>query len=134
MHELGSINLTHSLVPMGFFIMGIRWILHKKDGQTVTSNWDSNDISFRKNWSEDITSIQLQREEDKKLYTLSARKNAKTIFWQTDDFILDPNTEQSLMISRRIFKRLGPDTWLELVLKNNMNVTINVINKKIKVN
>jgi len=119
---------------MGFFIMAIRWIVHKKDGQTVTSNWDSNDISFRKNWSEDITSIQLQREEDKKLYTLSARKNAKTIFWQTDDFILDPNTEQSLMISRRIFKSLGPDTWLELVLKNNMNVTINVINKKIKVN
>jgi len=114
--------------------MGIRWIMHKKDGQTITSNWDSNDISFRKNWSEDITSIQLQIEEDKKLYTLSARKNSKAIFWQTDDFILDPNTEKTLMVSRRIFKSLGPNTWLELVLKNDKNITLNVINHKIKVN
>jgi len=114
--------------------MGIRWILHKKDGQTVTSDWDSNEISFRKNWSEDITSIQLQREEDKKLFTLSARKNSKNLFWQTDDFILDPNTEQTKMIARRIFKSLGEDTWLELVLSNNgENVTINVRKEKIKV-
>jgi hypothetical protein len=114
--------------------MGIRWILHKKDGQTVTSNWDSNDVFFRKHWSEDITSIQLQREEDRKLFTLSARKNVKTIFWQTDDFVFDPNTEQSLMVSRRIFKSLGPDTWLELVLKKDKNITVNVINKRIKAN
>lgn len=114
--------------------MGIRWILHKKDGQTVTSNWDSNEVSFRKNWSEDITSIQLQREEDKKLFTLSAKKGIKANFWQTDDFVLDSNTEQTKMISRRIFKNLGNDTWLELVLKNGENVTINVTNRRIKVN
>ena len=118
---------------MGFFIMGIRWIVHKKDGQTVTSNWDLNDISFRKNWSEDITSIQLQREEDKKLYTLSARKNSKTIFWQTDDFILDPNNGQSKMIARKVFKSLGDNNWLELALNSDKNPTVNVINKKIKV-
>jgi hypothetical protein len=113
--------------------MGTRWIIHKKDGQTVTSDWDSNEVSFRKNWSEDITSIQLQREEDKKLFTLSARKGSKTIFWQTDDFIIDPNIDQSKMIARKIFKNLGEDTWLELALKNGENITINVINKRIKV-
>jgi hypothetical protein len=111
--------------------MGIRWILHKKDGQTVTSDWDSNEVSFRKNWSEDITSIQLQREKDKKLYTLSAKKGVKTSFWQTDDFILEQGAEQSRMVARRIFKDLGKDTWLELVLKNNENVTINIRNEKI---
>ena len=113
--------------------MGTRWIIHKKDGQTVTSNWDSNDVSFRRNWSEDITSIQLQREEDKKLFTLSARKNSKALFWQTDDFILDPNNGQSKMIARKIFKSLGNDNWLELVLNTDESITINVINKKIKV-
>jgi hypothetical protein len=118
---------------MGFFIMGIRWIIHKKDGQTVTSNWGSNDVSFRKNWFEDITSIQLQREEDKKLFTLSAKKNSKTIFWQTDDFVFDPNNGQSKMIARKIFKSLGEDSWLELALNNDKNITLNVINKKIQV-
>lgn len=113
--------------------MPTRWIIHKKDGQTTTSDWDSNEVSFRKAWSEDITSIQLQREENKKLFTLSARKGSKTIFWQTDDFILDPNKESSVMVSRRIFKNLGEDTWLELALKNGENITINVINKRIKV-
>ena len=118
---------------MGIFIMSIRWILHKKDGQTVTSNWDSNEVSFRKNWSEAITSIQLQREEDKKLFTLSARKNSKALFWQTDDFILDPSNGQSKMIGRKIFKSLGDDNWLELGLKKDENITLNVINRKIKV-
>jgi phosphomannomutase len=113
--------------------MGIRWIIHKKDGQTITSDWNSNEISFRKSWSEDITSTQLQREEDKKLYTLSARKGSKTLFWQTDDFILDPNNGQSRMVARKIFKSLGEDNWLELILNNDENITINVINKKIKV-
>lgn len=114
--------------------MGIRWILHKKDGQTVTSDWNSNEVSFRKNWSEDITSIQLQR-EDRKLYTLSARKGSKSLFWQTDDFILDPNTERTKMIARRIFKSLGDNNWLELCLiEGKENPTINIINKVIKVN
>ena len=45
--------------------MGIRWIIHKKDGKTIASDWNSNEESFRKNWSEDITSIQLQRENKK---------------------------------------------------------------------
>jgi hypothetical protein len=114
--------------------MGTRWILHKKDGQTTTSDWDSNEVSFRRNWSEDITSIQLQR-EDKKLYTLSARKGSKSLFWQTDDFILDPNIEQTRMIARKIFKSLGDNNWLELCLiAGKENPTINVINKVIKVN
>jgi hypothetical protein len=113
--------------------MGTRWILHKKDGQTTTSDWDSNEVSFRRSWSEDITSIQLQR-EDKKLYTLSARKGSKSLFWQTDDFILDPGKEQSRMIARKIFKSLGEDTWLELCLiEGKENPTINIINKIIKV-
>jgi len=114
-----------------FYYMGTRWILHKKDGQTTTSDWDSNEVSFRRGWSEDITSIQLQR-EDKKLYTLSARKGSKSLFWQTDDFILEQGAEQSKMVARRIFKNLGENTWLELVLSNNGdNVTINVRNEKI---
>jgi hypothetical protein len=114
--------------------MGTRWILHKKDGQTTTSDWDSNEVSFRKNWSEDITSIQLQR-EDKKLYTLSARKGSKSLFWQTDDFILDTNTEQTRMIARKIFKSLGDNNWLELCLiEGKEKPTINIINKVIKVN
>ena len=114
--------------------MGTRWIVHKKDGQTITSDWDSNEVSFRKAWSEDITSIQLQREENKKLFTLSARKGSKTIFWQTDDFILYPNKDQSVMIARKIFKSLGDNNWLELALNKEEKPTINVINKKIKVN
>ena len=114
--------------------MGTRWILHKKDGQTTTSDWDSNEVSFRKNWSEDITSIQLQR-EDKKLYTLSARKGSKSLFWQTDDFILDTNTEQTRMLARKIFKSLGDNNWLELCLiEGKEKPTINIINKVIKVN
>jgi hypothetical protein len=113
--------------------MGTRWILHKKDGQTTTSDWDSNEVSFRKNWSEDITSIQLQR-EDKKLYTLSARKGSKSLFWQTDDFILDTNTEQTRMLARKIFKSLGDNNWLELCLiEGKEKPTINIINKVIKV-
>ena len=113
--------------------MQIRWIIHKKDGKTVASDWNSNEESFRKNWSDSLTSIQLQR-EDKKLYTLSARKNSKTLFWQTDDFIVDPNTMESNMIARKIFKSLGEDTWLELVLDTkNEKPSINIINKKIKV-
>jgi len=113
--------------------MGTRWLLHKKDGQTTTSDWDSNEVSFRKNWSEDITSIQLQR-EDKKLYTLSARKGSKSLFWQTDDFILDTNTEQTRMLARKIFKSLGDNNWLELCLiEGKEKPTINIINKVIKV-
>ena len=112
--------------------MGIRWIIHKKDGKTIASDWDSNEESFRKNWSEDITSIQLQR-EDKRLYTLSARKNSKTKFWQTDDFLLNSNTEQTEMVARRIFKSLGENNWLVLALNNKEErPTINIINKKIK--
>ena len=115
--------------------MGTRWILHKKDGQTTTSDWDSNEVSFRRNWSEDITSIQLQREEDKKLFTLSARKGSKVTFWQTDDFIFDPSKEQSRMIARKIFKSLGDNNWLELCLiEGKENPIINIINKVIKVN
>jgi len=114
--------------------MGIRWIIHKKDGKTIASDWNSNEESFRKNWSEDITSIQLQR-ENKKLYTLSARKNSRNKFWQTDDFIVDQNTMQSNMVARKIFKNLGEDTWLELILSNKKEKpTINIIKKKIQVN
>jgi hypothetical protein len=114
--------------------MRTRWILHKKDGQTTTSDWDSNEVSFRKNWSEDITSIQLQR-EDKQLYTLSARKGSKSLFWQTDDFILDPSKEQSKMVARKIFKSLGDNNWLELCLiEGKEKPTINIISKVIKVN
>lgn len=112
--------------------MSIRWIMHKKDGKTITSGWDSNEESFRKNWSNNITSIQLQR-DDKQLYTLSARKNSKTIFWQTDNFVIDPKTSQTRMISRRIFKSLGENIWLELILTND-KLKINVVNRKIKVN
>jgi len=113
--------------------MSIRWIIHKKDGKTITSDWNSNEESFRKNWSDDITSIQLQR-KDKKLYTLSARKNSKVIFWQTDDFIIDVNTMESNIISRKIFKSLDDNKWLELVLSNkDERPIINIINKKIKV-
>jgi len=113
--------------------MGIRWIIHKKDGKTITSDWNSNEESFRKNWSSDITSIQLQNEE-KKLYTLSARKNSRIVFWQTDDFLLNPNTEQTDMVARKIFKNLGEDIWLELMLSDKSEKpVINIINKKIKV-
>ena len=113
--------------------MGIRWIIHKKDGKTVASDWNSNEESFRMHWSNNITSIQLQR-ENKKLYTLSARNNSKTLFWQTDNFLLNANTELVEMIARKIFKSLGKDIWLELILDiNTGRPFINIINKKIKV-
>lgn len=113
--------------------MGIRWIIHKKDGKTVASDWNSNEESFRKDWSNTITSIQLQM-ENKKLYTLSARKNSKILFWQTDDFLLNLNSEQVEMIARKIFKSLGKDIWLELALDiQTGRPFINIINKKIKV-
>jgi hypothetical protein len=120
---------------MGIFnYMGTRWIIHKSNGQTITSEWGSNETSFRKNWSEDITSIQLQREVDKKLYTLSARKNSKTIYWQTDDFVLDPSKNQSKMIARRIFRSLGDNNWLELnLVEGKEKPVVNIINKIIKV-
>jgi hypothetical protein len=114
--------------------MGIRWIIHKKDGSTINSGWNSGDTSFRNNWSRDISSLQLQREEDKRLYTLSKRKNSKSVFWQTDDFLVGANSDSPIMVSRRIFKSLGEDNWIELILKNKYkNITLNVINKKIKV-
>lgn len=114
--------------------MGIRWIIHKRDGITVKSDWDSNEKSFRENWSKDITSIQLQEELSKELYTLSARNRIKSIFWQTDDFILDPNTGKNFMAARKIFKCLGSAIWLELTLDSRNNkLLINIINKKIKV-
>jgi len=113
--------------------MGIRWIIHKKDGKTVNSGWNSNKESFRKAWSKDITSIQLQS-EDKKLYTLSARKNSKTLFWQTDNFLLNSNTNKIEMMTRKIFKSLGENIWLELAFCNESEKPfINIINKKIKV-
>lgn len=112
--------------------MGTRWIIHKKDGITINSNWDSNDVSFRKNWSKYITSIQLQREIDKKLFTLSSRNNSSNVFWQTDDFVVGSENKPK-MLGRRIFKSLGKDNWIEFCLKNGENITINVINKKIKV-
>ena len=115
--------------------MGIRWVIHKKDGRTIISDWDSNAISFRKHWDKTITSIQLQRKKDSKLFTLSARKNSDTIFWQTDDFIVNPNTERGDMISRRIFKNLAENIWLELVLINgNDKPKVNIIEKKIGIN
>lgn len=128
-------NIPHKLWPMGIFnYMGTRWIIHKSNGQTITSEWGSNETSFRKNWSEDITSIQLQREVDKKLYTLSARKNSKTIYWQTDDFVLDPSKNQSKMIARRIFRSLGDNNWLELnLVEGKEKPVVNIINKIIKV-
>ena len=114
--------------------MGIRWIIHKKDGKTTTSDWNSNKESFRKNWSSNITSIQLQRELDKKLYTLSRKTTSKTIFWQSDVFLLNSNTEQIEMVARGIFKSLGEDIWLELILSNKKErPIINIINNKIKV-
>jgi hypothetical protein len=115
--------------------MGIRWIMHKADGKTITSNWDSNDVSFRKNWSDDITSLQLQMTYKNKLYTLSARKNSKTVFWQTDDFLFDPNNSCATMVARKIFKKLSKDIWLELSLKEegNLKPVINIIKKEIKI-
>lgn len=113
--------------------MEIRWIIHKRDGKTITSDWNSNEESFRKNWSDSIASVQLQVKEGK-LYTLSSRKNSNCKFWQTDDFLLNPNTKQTDMVARRIFKSLGNDNWLELKLcDKNKRPVINIINKKIKV-
>jgi len=113
--------------------MSIRWLIHKKDGNTVIAAWDSNKESFRKNWSDSITSIQLQR-DNKKLYTLSTRKNSKNIFWQTDNFLVNPDTMETKMVARRIFKSLDKDIWLEFGLSNNKEEPeINIINKKIKI-
>jgi len=112
----------------------MRWIVHKKDGSTIASNWNLNDVSFRKSWSKDITSIQLQREEDKKLFTLSARKNSKSIFWQIDDFIFDTRSAKSIMIARKILKSLSNDIWIEVSININKEIAINIINDKFGVN
>lgn len=111
--------------------MAIRWIIHNKDGKTVTSDWNSNEESFINSWSENISSIQLQVKEGK-LYTLSVRKNSKAKFWQTDDFLLNTNTNKVDMVARKIFKSLGEDNWLELAIKKS-TPSINIINKKFKV-
>lgn len=113
--------------------MSIRWLLHKRDGKTVMSGWNSNEKSFRKNWSDNITSIQLQ-DEFKCLYTLSIRKNEKSIFWQSDDFVLNTANNNTCMIARKIFKNIGKHIWIELKLINGLNKPeINILNKRIKI-
>ena len=132
MDEKYRFIISSYALACGVFLMGIRWVIHKKDGSTTVSGWNDNSVSFRKAWSKDVTSIQLQRESDKKLFTLSSFSGKSCDFWEVDDFIVR-TSGNSNMVSRKIFKRLYGDIWLGLSLSENTNPEIFVIKKRIKV-
>lgn len=107
--------------------------MHKIDGNTVTSEWNSPEISFRKSWSIDITSLQIQTEKGN-LYTLSTKKGRKSIFWQEDDYILQVGSDISEMIARKIFKNIGNNNWLVLKVDTRTGKpSLDIIDRRIKV-
>ena len=107
--------------------------MHKINGNTITSEWDSPEVSFRKNWSRNITSLQIQTEKGN-FYTLSTKKGRKSVFWQEDDYILQIGSDISKMIARKIFKNIGKDNWLVLKVDTRTGKpSLDIINRRIKV-
>lgn len=106
--------------------METRIIIHYRDGETFTGEWESILLPETMN-HKTMSSIQLQT-KDGTLYTLSSRPKQNIKFWQRDTY------EAKDIIARSILKELAKDTWLELSLcLKTGQPEINVIKEEVLV-
>ena len=92
--------------------MRIRWLKHFEDGQTIVSAYDGS-ISWRNTPLKNLTSVQLQTEEDK-LFTLSGEGE----YWQEDLYSVQValGKQEGKLVARRIMKEIGNNKWLKLTV------------------
>jgi len=101
-----------------------RWILHRKNGETVVGAWSPGDwVSFREAVKKSpVVSLQLQTKFDRKLHTLSAKDVGKEVakFWQEDCWEYHTSTGKTILVAKRILMGLEKNKWLvtELTISN----------------